>query len=66
MSVKDWALGTSLAVIAILLVTMLTTTPMVVKECDTVRPLSAGVVPGDGYKTWGEIKHLIEDEEYAR
>lgn len=66
MSLKDWMLGTSLAVITILVVTMLTTTPMVVKECEMARPAGASVVPGDGYKTWGEIKHLITEDEYAR
>lgn len=66
MSLKDWALMTSVMLVVVLLAVIFTTTP-VVEKCEMARPAGASVVPGDGYKTWGEIKHLItEDEEYAR
>lgn len=66
MKLKDWALMTSVMIIVVLLAVIFTTTP-VVEKCEMARPAGASVVPGDGYKTWGEIKHLItEDEEYAR
>lgn len=66
MTFKNWVLMTSLMITVALLGVVFTTEPVVVKECDITKPLSAGVEPGSNYKTWGEIKYLIEDGEDGR
>lgn len=66
MNIKDWALLTSLMIVAVLLVVMSTTEPVVIKECDISKPISAGVEPGNNYKTWGELKYLIDEGEYEK
>lgn len=57
---------TSLMITGVLLLVIFTSKPVVVKECDITKPLSAGVEPGSNYKTLGELKYLINEGEHGR
>ena len=63
-SIYAWGFYTSLMVIVVLVVTMATTEPLVIKECNIVTEASMQAKSLPEPKTLGELKYLINEGEY--